>query len=286
MALLNERIRIARTLAGLSQDDVAKNLGVQRSVVVRYEQERKPSDSSLEKISALTGMPLEWLWGNDVKGIYVFQPERPGCTYSHPQVRMKEQALDRDWPRLLEILAIKTIFLLRCKLGGVIIACNDSVCIVVVGTHSIDTIRRVSTGSEVSFESKSVDDVDFLNVWMQPKFAYLKKILSSAGEHLEHFIAKIPDGDFYSNFTQWEIELEVGGDTDDVYKSIEEHDKELLKSIESFLTGECHLKILHFSMKRLSSIIPGAPPYWKFKRLEHIPDASDDFESGFVYEVE
>lgn len=266
MAELNERIRIARTLAGLSQDDVAKALDVQRSVVVRYEQERKPADSSLEKLATLTGMPMPWFWMKPVTGILTFCPELPGREYSHPQVRQKETAINRDWPLLLDILAIKDVLILRCDLGGIAIAYNDDVCVVVCGTHTVDSIRRVSAEMGINVTAQACETVDFLDCWMQPEFSYLKKILS-IGTDLDRFVATIPDGEFLSNFTQWGIELEVGGDTDDDYTRPSEHDQKLIKQIENFLTEECALTVLNVSIKRLETIVPGAPQNWKFKKL-------------------
>lgn len=274
MAEMNERIRIARTLAGLSQDDVARALGVQRSVIVRYEQERKPGDTSLEKLASLTGFNVNWFWSKEIRGVFTFRPERPGQTHSHPQVRMKQEAMVRDWPRFLELLNIKRVLMLKSNLGGIAVAYNDQVCVVVIGTHSINTIRRLDLSTDISIESKSVSDADFLNIWMQPQYGYLKKILNLGETNLAHFSKDIPDGDYYSNVAQWDVELNVYDYVCDESISPAENDKELLNRIELALES-CGVKVLFSKIKRQEIIISGTPEGWRFKHLQVEPE--DEF---------
>jgi len=56
------RIRIARRSAGLSQAQLALELGVQRSAVSHWEAQRgKPSANNLRQLALLTGVQFEWL---------------------------------------------------------------------------------------------------------------------------------------------------------------------------------------------------------------------------------
>ena len=56
------RIRIARRTAGLSQAQLAAELGLQRSAVSHWEAHRgKPSMTHLRQLALLTGVHFEWL---------------------------------------------------------------------------------------------------------------------------------------------------------------------------------------------------------------------------------
>ena len=56
------RIRLARRTAGLSQAQLALELGVQRSAVSHWEAQRgKPSMTHLRQLALLTGVQFEWL---------------------------------------------------------------------------------------------------------------------------------------------------------------------------------------------------------------------------------
>ena len=56
------RIRIARRTAGLSQAQLAAELGLQRSAVSHWEAQRgKPSMNHLRQLALLTGVHFEWL---------------------------------------------------------------------------------------------------------------------------------------------------------------------------------------------------------------------------------
>lgn len=57
-----QRIRIARRSAGLSQAQLALELGLQRSAVSHWEAQRgKPSVSHLRQLALLSGVQFEWL---------------------------------------------------------------------------------------------------------------------------------------------------------------------------------------------------------------------------------
>jgi transcriptional regulator with XRE-family HTH domain len=57
-----QRIRLARRAAGLSQAQLALELGVQRSAVSHWEAQRgKPSMNHLRQLALLTGVQFEWL---------------------------------------------------------------------------------------------------------------------------------------------------------------------------------------------------------------------------------
>ena len=56
------RIRVARRTAGLSQTQLAAELGLQRSAVSHWEAQRgKPSMTHLRQLALLTGVHFEWL---------------------------------------------------------------------------------------------------------------------------------------------------------------------------------------------------------------------------------
>ena len=56
------RIRVARRSAGLSQTQLAAELGLQRSAVSHWEAQRgKPSMTHLRQLALLTGVHFEWL---------------------------------------------------------------------------------------------------------------------------------------------------------------------------------------------------------------------------------
>src|SRR3546814_2412575 len=57
-----QRIRRARRSAGLSQAQLAAELGVQRSAVSHWEAQRgKPSMNHMRQLALLTGAQFEWL---------------------------------------------------------------------------------------------------------------------------------------------------------------------------------------------------------------------------------
>ncbi len=57
-----QRIRLARRAAGLSQAQLALELGVQRSAVSHWEAQRgKPSMNHLRQLALRTGVQFEWL---------------------------------------------------------------------------------------------------------------------------------------------------------------------------------------------------------------------------------
>lgn len=58
-----QRIRLARRHAGLSQAALADAVGVQRSAVSHWEavQGKSPSMSNLRKVATVTGVQFEWL---------------------------------------------------------------------------------------------------------------------------------------------------------------------------------------------------------------------------------
>ena len=58
-ALCAANLRIRRTQAGLTQDDVAENLGVGREKVSHWEHGREPIEPTLQKLAALYGCKLE-----------------------------------------------------------------------------------------------------------------------------------------------------------------------------------------------------------------------------------
>ncbi len=57
------RIRRARTVAGLSQAQVAEQIGVRRSAVAQWECDggTSPSVEHLSRLAVVTGMRFEWL---------------------------------------------------------------------------------------------------------------------------------------------------------------------------------------------------------------------------------
>lgn len=264
MAELNEKIRIARTLAGFSQDEIAKYLEVQRSVVVRYEQERKPADSSLEKFATLTGMPLQWFWGRPLGGLLTFKPEMPGEEHSHVQIRQKETAITRDWPLFLALTGIKNLLILKCEFGGIVIAYNRDVCVLIFGTHTIDTIRRLSSSmDDLNVESIECEPTDFLNAWFQPKFKYLKKILKYGGEKFEAWWEDIEPGKPLGIFVDYHIECDLG--TIDLIHDpghSEITEKQIINVFDK-LGFEC----TNVSIQRTSAVIKNAPPGWQFVKL-------------------
>lgn len=63
MLSMSSRIRRARTLAGLTQSEVARRLGVQRSAVTQWERDQgtTPSVNHLAQIACETNVCFEWL---------------------------------------------------------------------------------------------------------------------------------------------------------------------------------------------------------------------------------
>lgn len=58
-----ERVRLARRHAGLSQSALAKAVGVQRSAVSHWEavDGKSPSMANLRRVATVTGVQFEWL---------------------------------------------------------------------------------------------------------------------------------------------------------------------------------------------------------------------------------
>ena len=56
---LGERIKLARQVAGISQEELAEKIGTKQSQVWRWESNRaEPRISFLKKIAEVTGVPL------------------------------------------------------------------------------------------------------------------------------------------------------------------------------------------------------------------------------------
>src|ERR1051325_2646814 len=63
---LGERLRIAREYVGLSQDEVAKHLGIPRSALSNVEAgQRKLDTLELTKLAKLYQRPITWITGED-----------------------------------------------------------------------------------------------------------------------------------------------------------------------------------------------------------------------------
>lgn len=62
-----ERIKLARKVAGISQEELAKKIGTRQSQVTRWETNKAtPRIETLAKIAEVTGVPLSEIWyGND-----------------------------------------------------------------------------------------------------------------------------------------------------------------------------------------------------------------------------
>lgn len=260
MAELNDRIRIARTLAGVSQGEVAREIGVMQSVVVRYEQGRRPTDGNLQRLAAFVGLPLEWFWVKPFSGIFTFRPEMPGQNYSSPAVRMKETALARDWPLLLDMLDINNVVILKSGLGGAVIAHNDAVCFAVIGTHSVDTIRRITANLPVQVKHAEITDTDFLNAWFQPGLLYLKKLLSAA--EAGAWAKQVDEGNEGPGGAEWRVELSVV-DYDSDEKFHEKEDAELEGKIIDALQ-KANISVTNVSIRRVTATIEGAPAGWSY----------------------
>jgi transcriptional regulator with XRE-family HTH domain len=63
---LGERLKIAREYVGLSQEDVAKHLGIPRSALSNVEAgQRKLDTLELTKLAKLYQRPITWITGED-----------------------------------------------------------------------------------------------------------------------------------------------------------------------------------------------------------------------------
>jgi transcriptional regulator with XRE-family HTH domain len=60
---MSSRVRRARTLASMSQADLARRVGVERSAVTQWEKQQgtTPSVEHLVQIAVITGVYFEWL---------------------------------------------------------------------------------------------------------------------------------------------------------------------------------------------------------------------------------
>lgn len=89
MLTFGDRMRRARTLANLSQQALATQVGVQRSAVAQWEKKNGslPSMHHLVKIALVTGVSLEWLG----TGRGAIRPDADGWV---PAVRSDDFAQD------------------------------------------------------------------------------------------------------------------------------------------------------------------------------------------------
>lgn len=66
---LGERIKLARQVAGISQEELAEKIGTKQTQVWRWESNRaEPRISFLKKIAEVTGVPLIDLITDDESG--------------------------------------------------------------------------------------------------------------------------------------------------------------------------------------------------------------------------
>lgn len=98
MAVMALRVRRARTLAGLSQGELASKVGVHRSAVTQWEREGGtcPSVEHLSAISVVTQVSFEWLATG--------RGEAGNCPAMAVPALAMDYAVDETEARLLELM--------------------------------------------------------------------------------------------------------------------------------------------------------------------------------------
>lgn len=62
---LSDRLVKARHWAGMTQEEMADDLGMHRKTLIRHERSENPPKSFILAYSAVTGVPVAWLLGID-----------------------------------------------------------------------------------------------------------------------------------------------------------------------------------------------------------------------------
>jgi len=96
---IGSRIRMAREMAGLSQGQVAKLMGLHRPSVTEIEAgNRRVSTDELEQFAALFDVSTSWLLGEDESG-------KPDQAKLQLAARELEKLKPEDLDRLMKLLA-------------------------------------------------------------------------------------------------------------------------------------------------------------------------------------
>ncbi len=100
-----ERIRLLRTEAGLTQGELSKYLGIERSTLTKYETgERRPDMEQLCKIADFFGASVEYLIGRDDAADICSLLEGPSVLTYKGKILTKAQrkALNKAIEKLME----------------------------------------------------------------------------------------------------------------------------------------------------------------------------------------
>ena len=183
------RIRLARTLSGLSQAQIAARLDLHPSVVTRYEGTREPGKWTLERIAHATQLPSKWLTtGTGFLNRIVCRIELPGHDYSVKTLRSIENHIAELLPSFLLENPPSRIVRLKTKASGatpaVFVIYNDLYCLVVFTDKTSQLVLSVLSdhcaSNNIVMDSYDISLPDFLNAYVQPDFQYLKEVLVTA----------------------------------------------------------------------------------------------------------
>lgn len=103
MPTMGDRIRSARTSAGLSQSQLAEQTGVKRSAVAQWERRggTRPSVQNLERVAVITQVRFEWLAtgrGSARADGVELAPAKPGADYARDDLEGNILSLVRRLP--------------------------------------------------------------------------------------------------------------------------------------------------------------------------------------------
>ena len=137
---LKDKLRVLRVLKGLRQEDIAKGLGVLRSVVARHEGGiMTPRERMLAKYSRILGnVTVEWLRGNSATPfrIDVFRPLSPFSSYTHAALRAIASELSK-LDDFFTFAGIDQVHVLQSDLGLVVVASAPTTVMVIIAREEI-----------------------------------------------------------------------------------------------------------------------------------------------------
>ena len=187
----HDRVRAARLLAGLTLDELAAKLGVQRVNLVRWEQKQALPYRQTAHFAAATGLPESWLIckRDELEGLIVSRPIRPGA-------KVAKNVFARITAHLLEALpqmcpGAKCITV-SSSVGGAYIFITEGAkryCLVVFACAPLAEKLEELSGTE-RFE---VDASAWWDAYLQPDYEYLRRILEVAG--CDEWAKEVPCGE-------------------------------------------------------------------------------------------
>ena len=103
MTVTGDRLRALRQNLGISQEEVAKKLGISRPAYVNYEQGKSQPVRKLKELATLFDVTTDYILGKDDEKVF----EPPATLFKDPKVRRAVEKA-RNNPQLQTLLCVSS----------------------------------------------------------------------------------------------------------------------------------------------------------------------------------